>query len=59
MKVHLGMTTCPRCQKVFGTVNVMRRHQMQVHSMSHEQVRGIVPTRPKWPAMQDYMRGGQ
>ena len=63
-KVHQGMTKCPRCEKVCCTVKDLRKHLENVHSMTQEEVRGIVPTKPKCssliappPAM--YFPGGQ
>ncbi|XP_043240004.1 protein bric-a-brac 1-like isoform X6 [Amphibalanus amphitrite] len=47
MKVHMGLTACPKCDKVFGTVKDLRRHLEHVHALSLDQVRSIVPTKPR------------
>ena len=59
MKVHQGMTTCPRCEKVCCTVKDLRKHMENVHSMTQAEVRDIVPTKQKYAAPLYYHRAAQ
>ncbi|XP_037071324.1 zinc finger protein 77-like [Pollicipes pollicipes] len=45
IKKHQGLTTCPKCGTVCGTVKALRRHLGHMHSLSVQEVRQIVPTR--------------
>lgn len=46
-KKHQGLTTCPICAKVCSIVADLRRHMEVSHNLSGEQVRRIIPTKPK------------
>ena len=59
MKVHQGMTTCPRCEKVCCTVKDLRKHMECVHSMTQEEVRSLVPTKPKFYSHMPYYPANQ
>ncbi|XP_037084186.1 transcriptional repressor scratch 1-like [Pollicipes pollicipes] len=44
-KMHAGLTTCVLCGKVSSKVEHLRRHLENVHKLSQEDIRSIVPTR--------------
>ncbi|XP_037094580.1 zinc finger protein 181-like [Pollicipes pollicipes] len=46
-KKHEGLTTCYMCGKVCCIVAELRRHLELVHGLTQEEVRRIVPTKPK------------
>ncbi|XP_037083923.1 zinc finger protein 408-like [Pollicipes pollicipes] len=46
-KKHLGLTKCPVCGKVCSIVADLRRHMEVAHQLSSEDVRKIIPTKPK------------
>ncbi|XP_043211366.1 broad-complex core protein isoforms 1/2/3/4/5-like isoform X3 [Amphibalanus amphitrite] len=46
-KKHLGLTKCPVCGKVCSIVADLRRHMEVAHQLSSEDVRRIIPTKPK------------
>ena len=48
MKVHQGLTTCPRCGKVCCTVQDLRKHMRMAHKMTQAQVWDAVPTMSKF-----------
>ncbi|XP_037094579.1 zinc finger protein 234-like, partial [Pollicipes pollicipes] len=45
-KVHEGLTTCALCGKVLNKVADLRAHLRQVHRLSKDDVKKIVPHRP-------------
>ena len=45
--MHAGLTTCPLCGKVASKVEHLRRHLENVHKLTQEDIRSIVPTRPR------------
>ena len=53
MKKPSGKTTCPICQQMSATVNHLRRHMRNVHSMSREEVDRITNKR-FYPTRGDY-----
>ena len=44
-KMHAGLTTCALCGKVASKVEHLRRHLENVHKLTQEDIRSIVPTR--------------
>ena len=38
MKKHRGQTRCPICHQEFSVVNYLRRHMVNKHGMSREEV---------------------
>lgn len=45
-KLHQGATRCPCCYRIYSRVSVLRQHLHLVHSLTPEQVRRLIPTRP-------------
>ena len=50
-KMHEGRTSCHLCGKVATKVADLRAHLFLVHKLSREDVRSLVPTRPKNPSL--------
>ena len=49
MKKHKGQTRCPVCQMEFSVMFAMRRHMVQRHGMTKDEVDRITNKRPIWP----------
>ena len=60
MKMHTGETRCPICHKEFAVMRNMRRHMVQMHRMSQQEVANVTNKRHRLPSnYRVLLQGGQ